>query len=260
MGELFIDEVGSGTPILFLHGNGLDQTALRPWHDSLAKRARLLYPDLRWNGRSVRAGGHDHATWHRDAAAILDGAGEQRAIIYGHSYGAWLALGFALRFPERVAGLILCGVSPAFDYVPEVIAEAQRRDPVAAAALVAGLSKPITSDDELRATWHAILPLYFHGASRPAVLEQVRFSAPGFQYGMEALAGFNVEQEVARLGIPMLILVGAYDYITPPTQARRLAVRAQRAEVVELTNSGHFPYVEETDAYLAAIHAWLDRQ
>jgi proline iminopeptidase len=50
--NLFYEAIGDGPPILMLHGLGLDHTSLRPWHDELADQARVIYHDLRWNGRS----------------------------------------------------------------------------------------------------------------------------------------------------------------------------------------------------------------
>lgn len=256
--QLYWDARGSQSPpILMMHGLGLDHTCLRPWHDPLAASARVVYYDHRGNGRSTRGDRSvDHARWHADAAALLDHLEEPRAIIYGHSYGAWLALGFALRYPERVSGLILCGASPAFDYVPEVIAEAQRRDPRAAEVMVTGLATPIETDAEFGELWHKILPLYFHGAPRPDVLANTIYGAAAFARGIELLAGFTVEDRLHTITCPILVLEGTHDYITPPSQARRIVDRAPHARMIEFPNSGHFPFVEEQDAYLQAIADW----
>ena len=59
------------------------------------------------------------------------------------------------------------------------------------------------------------------------------------------------------IDVPITILVGSDDYITPPAQARRIAALAPNATVVELTASGHFPFVEEQAAYLAAFRSAL---
>jgi proline iminopeptidase len=254
--ELFHEVIGSGRPLLMMHGNGVDHTCLRPYHDALARDARVIYYDHRWNGRSERRGPADHATWHADAAALLDHLGESRATIYGHSYGSWLALGFALRYPERVDALILCATSPAFDYTDEVVATAQARDPIAAAALVEGLAHGVSTDEELATLWSKILPLYFHGPGQREVLARTVYSAPGFSLAMAALDGFSVVEQLPTLRVPTLVLVGRDDYITPPTQARRLASLTPDATVVEFASSGHFPFVEEPDEYLGAIRSW----
>lgn len=258
--ELLFNEIGRGLPILMLHGNGLDHTVLRPWHDPLADEHRLIYYDTRWHGQSVRDGAVDHAGWQADAVGLLDGLGVERATLLGHSYGVWLALGLAAAYPERVSGLILCAGSPAFDYVPEVIANAQARRPEAARVLVEGLSNGVSTDEELKQVWHDILPLYFHGATCHDVLKDVRFSAAGFMHSMKALEGFSMVERLPSMHVPMLVLVGRDDYITPPSQARRLAALAPNARVVEFENSGHFPFVEEQDAYLKTIRDWMRDQ
>ncbi|MBA3398168.1 MAG: alpha/beta hydrolase [Deltaproteobacteria bacterium] len=254
--DLYYEAVGSGPPLLMMHGTGLDHTYLRPWHDELADRSRVIYYDQRWHGRSERTGPADHATWIADAAGLLDHLGEHRATIYGHSYGAWLALAFAALHPECVSSLILCGASPAFDYADEVIARAQARNPVAASALLEGMQVGVPTDAGLQQLWHDILPLYFHGEPRSDVLAATRYSAPGFAHGMRCLEGFTMVGRLAELAMPILVLVGRDDYITPPSQAGRLAAEAPNATVVELARSGHFPFVEEPAAYVDAIRAW----
>lgn len=255
--ELFYETVGDGAPLLMLHGNGLDHSYLRPWHDGLADCARIIYYDQRLNGRSERTGPADHATSHADAIALLDHLGVERATIYGHSYGAWLAQGLAARHPERVERLILCGASPAFDYVPEVVATAQARNPVAAGFLLQGLQHGVASDAELAKLWDRILPLYFFGEPRRETLANVRFSAEGFAKAMAELDGFSMVERLPTMSLPILLLTGTADYITPPTQAVRIAKLAPNATVVEFMCSGHFPFVEEPAAYLNAIRRWL---
>lgn len=254
---LWFDVVGAGEPILMMHGVGLDHAYLRPWHDSLADQAQLIYYDHRWNGQSERTGEPDHAMWHADAAALLDHLGLERATVYGHSYGAWLAQGFAARYPQRVRRLVLSAASPAFDYPETVMANAQRKDPACAAKLAAAFAALPQTDDGLAQLWSDILPLYFHGAPRPDVLAGTRYSAHGFELGMAALGGFTMVEQLRTLAIPITILVGSDDYITPPAQARRIAALAPNARVVELAASGHFPFVEEQARYLAAFRAAL---
>lgn len=258
--HLHVETVGHGPAMLMMHGGlGLDQTSLRPWHDELADQLQLVYYDHRLNGRSSREGSANHEIWHRDAAALLDTLGLERSFIYGHSYGTWLALGFALRYPERVAGLALCGASPAFDYPAEIVAIAQARNPDAAAKLVGGLSTPPETDDQLERAWHDILPLYFYGPPRPDVLANTMYSARAFSIGMQCLDGFSLVDALPRLQAPVLILNGTADHITPPSQARRLAALVPNATLVELDRSSHFPFVEENARYLDEIRGWLGR-
>ena len=255
--NLWFEVIGNGEPILMMHGGlGMDHTYLRPWHDALADQARLIYFDHRWNGRSERVGPADHAQWHADAAALLDHLQATPATIYGHSYGAWLALGFAVRYPELVSRLILCGASPAFDYQPDLSTQ-QEQKPAAVQALVASFEQPPSTDDEMAELLRAIFPLYFAGPTRMSLLDGMKPSAEGYALGGKALAAFSVVDQLAAMALPIQVLVGRHDFITPVSQAHRIASLARRVEVVELPNSGHFPFAEEPDAYLAAFRAAL---
>ncbi len=243
-------EVGAGEPILMMHGIGLDHGYLRPWHDALADRARLIYYDMRTTGPL------DHAVWLADAAALLDQLGLAKATLYGHSYGSWLALEFAARYPERVSRVIACATSPAFDYPDLVMENARRKDPALAEILAGAFAKLPTDDAEFARIWRTILPLYFHGEA-PPILDHTQFSAHAFGCGMAALQGWSV---VGRMPpVPLLAITGDDDYITPFAQARRLADGVPGARAVEIANAGHFPFVEQPEAYLAALRDFLSR-
>lgn len=110
---LSIVEVGEVAPtIVVLHGGpGVTHTYLRPEWDRLAQGRRVLYYDQRGCGRSGHAASY---TW-RDHVADLDRvlharAPGQRVVVAGSSWGAHLALLYAMEHPERVQALVLSGL------------------------------------------------------------------------------------------------------------------------------------------------------
>jgi len=105
--RLYAFEEGNGDAVILLHGGGGDHSAVWPIADRLSARYRAIAPDLRGSGKS-RCG--DSLTWDRladDVAALLDRIGAERAVIGGVSMGTGTAVRFALRFPRRVAALVL---------------------------------------------------------------------------------------------------------------------------------------------------------
>jgi pimeloyl-ACP methyl ester carboxylesterase len=79
---------------------------------ALAAAWDLLRLDLRGNARSLHRGRIGHARWCADLAAVLDAEGYARAVVAGHCLGANVAVEFARRHPERVAGLVLIEPMP----------------------------------------------------------------------------------------------------------------------------------------------------
>jgi proline iminopeptidase len=67
---------------------------------------------------------------------------------------------------------------------------------------------------------------------------------------------------VPRLGevsVPTLILAGRDDFICPPSQAKIMHEGIPHSELVVFERSGHFPYIEEPDAFFDAVRGWLQR-
>ncbi|RNB46731.1 alpha/beta hydrolase [Agromyces tardus] len=96
----------AGLPLLAVHGITATHRSWRPVAEALD--ARVVAPDLRGRGRSNGLPGpytlRDHAD---DLAYLLDGLGVDRALVVGHSMGAFVTVRFAAAHPDRVAGVVL---------------------------------------------------------------------------------------------------------------------------------------------------------
>lgn len=267
---LFYTTLGSGTPLYLLHGGlGLDHNWFRPWLDPLSQDNQLVYFDHRGNGRSQRPDSYDaitHAVMADDIDALRAKLGHDRIVVFGHSYGGHIALEFATRHPERLAGLILSNTTAKFDFQDVAIGRAQAKStPEQFASLVAALTSPMTDDAQMRRVWMEILPVYF--AHYEAALTQPMdaaclYSAKAY---MNALLGcmpsYDMLPRLREIVAPTLVLCGAHDWISPPTEgAGRLAAGIAGSELVEFANSGHFPYVEEQTRFLGVVSDWLRRK
>ena len=98
---------GQGYPVLCLHGHPGSAQCMSVFTDSLGDRFQTIAPDLRGYGKSRVQSDfelEDHLT---DLEALLDRLKLDRCLILGWSLGGILAIELALRFPERISGLIL---------------------------------------------------------------------------------------------------------------------------------------------------------
>lgn len=99
---------GKGPAIVCIHGLTANHTCWQSMADILAPDYRLIAYDLRGRGESDKPPKGYSLEFHaRDLLALLDHFGLKRAVIMGHSLGAHIGLYFAVRFPKRVARLIL---------------------------------------------------------------------------------------------------------------------------------------------------------
>lgn len=264
--RIWYETVGHGLPLMTLHGGlGLDHTWFRPWLDPLSDRSRVVYLDLRGNGRSERPDdltAVTHRTWVDDVDALRRHLGHERVVLLGHSYGGLLAQEYALRYPETLEGLILCCTTPAFDYVDVVQANAAvRGTPEQLAALGDAFSRPMDDDAEWERVWRTLLPLYFSGEVPEGLGEGAVYSSSAWnQVNAHCLGGFDVTAELGSIPTPTLVLSGADDWLMPTSHGgRRILSSVPDSEMVVFERSGHFPFVEEPARFAEVVTGWLAR-
>jgi proline iminopeptidase len=257
--NLFREVLGEGPPLLALHGGfGLDHSYFRPWLEPL--RAQLVLPDLRGCGKSPRDGIEEagFATLSQDLEELRTELGHPRWTVLGHSFGSYLALDYAHRFPDRVEKLVLVGGAPALDYSEVLAATLQRRGtPEQAALLQKAMSGPLASDDEFRQGWKTLLPLYFRRFDAEVARrmdERASYSAAALFHGFRMLSQFSALPWLGDLVMPALVMAGRHDWIAPPAQgAERLARGLPHAKIAIFEESGHFPFIEENARFLSVL-------
>ncbi|WP_329265757.1 4-carboxymuconolactone decarboxylase [Streptomyces sp. NBC_01478] len=227
-------------PVLIL-GPSLGTT----WHmfdrqvPELAKQWRVFRYDLPGHGGSPAHGTGSVADLADRLLATLDALGVQRFGYAGCALGGAVGLELVLRHPERVASLALIAASPRFGTADEfrqrgVIVRTNGLDPIAR-----------TSPDRWFTSGFA--------ASQPAITEwavqMVRTTDPGcYIAACEALAAFDVRSELARIGVPTLVLVGSDDQVTGPAEARTLVAGIPDARLAVVPGASHLVPVEQPAA------------
>jgi esterase len=111
--RLYYEERGSGAPILCVHGAGSSALVWAPAIPDLARFGRVISYDRRGYTRSQRPDPYlptSVAEHTDDAAALLDVLGATPAVVIGRSYGGYIAIDLALRYPKHVRALVLLEV------------------------------------------------------------------------------------------------------------------------------------------------------
>jgi pimeloyl-ACP methyl ester carboxylesterase len=252
--ELYVEDRGAGRPIVLVHGFPLDHAMWQAQIDSLSGEFRVIAPDLRGFGTSGLAPGDaDRGVgmeqYAADVAEVLDALGVIGPVVLaGFSMGGYAAWQFALKWPQRLAGLIQCDTRALAD-----TEEARAgRVKMAEAALAAGDSSPAL----------AMLPKLVGKttqASRPEIAAAVqslieRQSAAAVAAAQRGMARReDVRSRLTQIACPALMIVGAEDVISPPAEMREIAAMMPSADVVEIAGAGHMTPMENSVAVTQAI-------
>jgi proline iminopeptidase len=262
--NLNVEEVGSGFPLIVLHGGpGLDHSMFRPYLDALGDEYRVLYVDERGQGRSQRV---DPATlslevFARDVDLLAETLDLDRFALLGHSFGAIIAAFHATELGTATAYVISAGgdSSDALDADVQASLDALGGGGKAIADSWEA-EKTVETDAQLKQLIRDQLPFHFHGQPPPGYLEDTVASPEVLRYFANIGYGaFDYRPKLQDVDKPTLVIVGEHDRTTTPRAARVLHEGIKGSELHVVRDAGHMSFVEQPDDYLTVVRDFLAR-
>jgi 3-oxoadipate enol-lactonase len=243
---------GSGkAPALFLfHSLLSDRASFDAIAPELARSHRVIVPELPGFGGSKAVGGGLAAVADRMAEAVKDAAAGAETIVLGNGYGGFVALQMAIRHPAIAAKLILADCGAAFS---EAGREAFRN--MAAACKAKGLAA--ITDVAMRRLFAPEFQAQHPDLMRDRREAFLKTDPDVLQAACAQLAGLDLRPELARVKVPVLVLVGEYDEATPPPMSRELAALLPNARLKVITGCAHVPQLQSPEQFLDAIGDFL---
>lgn len=252
--ELCVEDRGSGRVIVLVHGFPLDRAMWSAQIESLAGEFRVIAPDMRGFGKSRLAPsdaeqGVGMERFAADVAGVLDELGvTEPVVLAGLSMGGYAAWQFALKWPQRLAGLVQLDTRAIAD-TDEARAG---RLKMAEAALAAGDSTPAL----------AMLPKLLGKSTqetRPEIVaaveamikRQTAATVAAAQRGMARRE--DVRPRLKEIACPTIAIVGTEDVISPPAEMREFAAMMPNAKLIEIPGAGHMTTMENPTAVTQAI-------
>jgi proline iminopeptidase len=263
---IFERRIGRGHPVVVLHGGpGASHDYLLPGFDALAVGRELIYYDQRGGGRSpvdrdVPVGWREQVA---DLEALRAAWGLDRLTLAGYSWGAMLALLYAIQHPGRVARLALVSPAPAWRSARD---EFERRFQARTLGPALQAQRQALRDSGLRgrdpaAHQRRIFELavagYFHDPALAANLTPFRVTERTQKAVWQSLGEFDIRPALREVRLPALVLHGDDDPI--PVEVAREIATALQAGFEVIPNCGHVPYVEAFDRFARVMDGFLPK-
>ncbi len=235
--------------IIFIHGFPFNKSMWNPQMDALKENYRVIAYDIRGHGDSD-AGIENFSMdlFANDLLFFIDALNIDKPILCGLSMGGYIALNAIGKFPEHFSALILSDTQCIAD-TPDIkgkrmkAIEAIHKDGVEKYAdeSIKNLfaSESFTSKQKEIAEIKSMI---------------VNTSAQSLSYTLFALSERKGTcSKLQDIAVPVLIIVGKEDKITPPAAAKLMQEKIQGALLVELKHAGHVSNLENPDEFNAAV-------
>ena len=268
--DLYVREMGSGEPIIIIHGGPvLEHGYLLPHLEKMADSHRLIFFDQRLSGRSsseVAEGDITFAKFLGDIDAVREHVGDSTAHIMGHSWGGLLAMMYAAKYPERTRSLILISPMPAsWDDWQD---ENERLAALAFEEDLADRRRVMESEAFEKNLASAFEELYrisfrsqFHDRSKVDALsfyvpDDLSVRSQRFAALMPELEGYDLYESLRSLLIPTLLVYGAAE---PAASLSGLKIRdaIPNVTLAIIPDAGHFSFVESPEDFHAVINRFF---
>ena len=268
--ELYYRAMGEGEPIVIVHGGPmLDHSYLLPYLKPLADTYRLIFYDQRLSGRST-------ADVDTSSIRLANFVGDLEALrreldlgdfhLMGHSWGGLIAMNYAIEHHEHLSSMILLNSMPAtakeWREEEEALAESlpklyqERRKEIMESELMER-NRPAAIKQLLRLSFQQQMV-------NPALAADLEFEIPEdysvrsqkFGHIMQDLEGYDLREELVALPTPTLLIYGSIEpAVTLSAETLKLTLPDNRLEIIE--DAGHFPFVEQPEAFKEVVRRFL---
>jgi 2-hydroxymuconate-semialdehyde hydrolase len=250
-------DVGTGFPVLLIHGSGPGVSAWANWRLTipvLATGRRVIAPDMVGFGYSERSAvvHYDMDIWLAQAVGLLDALKIEQADLVGNSFGGGLALALAIRHPKRVRRLVLMGsagvsfpltegLDAVWGYQPSIANMRKLLD-------IFAFDRSLMSDE--------LAELRYKASIQPGFQEafESMFPAPR-QNGVESLA--SREEDIRALPHETLVIHGREDKVLPLSNSLTLSAWIERSQLHVFGRCGHWTQIEHAARFTQLVGNFL---
>ena len=264
--DMHYETGGQGrTVLLLLHGNFASWRWWRPVLKSMPHGYRAYAPDLRGCGDSDHPeAGYTIAQHTADLEQLIFALGLPRLHLVGHSLGACIALQYALKHPQRIKTLTLVAPAPAQGAAVLQNAHGSRALMADASAMHSAfrLSENLgNSRKMLQRALMRMMPSGIGDEDFECLLDDAaRMSHHAAVGHIQTLNSWDVQDDLPRLKLPVMIMGGQYDRLIPSAALQHTVQMLPKGRLIIWPKVGHAPQLERPQRFRKILLKFIQQE
>jgi pimeloyl-ACP methyl ester carboxylesterase len=226
--------------VVLLHGAGGNHLV---WPAALRRlpRANVYALDLSGHGRSTGKGHANIAAYVQEVVQFIQALSLSNVVLIGHSMGGAVAQTIAIQQPPEATALVLIGTGAKLRVAPTILDQ-----------IVPNFEQAVSAINQF--AWSATAPPEMVENGRELLMQ----TGPTVMHAdFCACDQFDIRDQLALINVPVLIISGSADNLTPPKYGCFLADHIPKAQFVQLDGAGHMMMLEKPGETTEAIQAFL---
>lgn len=245
-------EQGSGPPLVFLHGIGLDAAGWQYQLDEFAGSYRTVAWNMPGYGGSTLLPRLNFPAYADCLHAFLQAHNLEQPILVGHSMGGMIVQEYVATWPAEARAVVLYATSPAFG----------RKDGEWQQQFIKARLGPLDEGKKMVDLAPAMARSLAGSKAQPAGLELAirsiaAVSEETFRATMLCLLEFDRREVLGRISMPCLVLAAGEDTNAPPSMMEKMAAKIPGARYICLPELGHLAHLEDPAVFNAALWEFL---
>ena len=251
--HIYWESVGTGVPLMMVAGLGGVATYWTPQVEHFSKNYQVILHDQRGTGRSSQIPVKSVEQMADDAIAVMDAAGIEQTLYLGHSTGGAIGVALALKYPERISGLVINASTTHGD--------AYRHKLLGLRKTLLEMGRP---DAYASYTTLLLYPHWYINQHHDRLVEdearavQSMGNADAQASRLDAILNFDPRSRLNELTVPTLVLCARDDILTPLYFSQEYADLIPNAQFVILETGGHAASRTVTSEYDQIVKTFFE--
>ncbi|MEI4620327.1 alpha/beta fold hydrolase [Bacillus pfraonensis] len=252
--QLYVNLIGEGEPIVFLHGGpGSEHRFFLPHMIPLSKEFQLVFYDQRGCGKSDLSENNQYSMKNEveNLEALRIQFGFEKMNLFGESWGSMLALLYATTYPERVNKILLtAAIGVTVKGLERFSKELEKRLTEDDQRKLSELEEQLKiGESSIYDILHILDPYYVFSQETLKRKEKITFSSEvNKTIGKDMGNNYDVTGDLHHLSnIPILIAQGSHDILTPSIIKELFSEHIPHIQLVEIEECGHWTVVEQPE-------------
>ncbi len=253
--SVFLAGNSSNKSIIFVHGFPYDHTMWKAQVDVLSKKYFCVSYDIRGLGESpVDDGQYTMEAFVDDLETIIDQLKLDKPILCGLSMGGYIGLRALERFQDKFSAAILCDTRSEADNNEGKLKRAAAIKRINAEGLAPFAKDFITN------CYGEYYKQKHKDEFEKRIAKSSTFNPVGVKGSLLAMLGrTDTTEYLSKIKIPVLVICGEHDALTPPLVMQSLSEKIKAAEFEIIKNSGHMSPIENPEEVNSAIKKFLGK-